>query len=148
MIASEAVAVSALAAGALDISATSVLMRTQRVSVQRLLQVIASGALGSSAFEMGTTAASIGLGIHFFIAASVATIYYFASHSFSLLATHPVYGGVIYGVLVHIVMSRVIVPLSRAPKRTFSMKAFLIQLFIHIAFVGLPISLTQFFLNG
>jgi hypothetical protein len=38
-------------------------------------------------------------------------------------------------------MNRIIVPLSAAPKREFSAKAFLTQLIIHIFCVGLPIAL-------
>ena len=49
--------------------------------------------------------------------------------------------GTIYGAVVHVVMSRIVLPLSAAPKRVFSAKAFLIQLAIHICFVGLPIAL-------
>ena len=38
-------------------------------------------------------------------------------------------------------MSRVVVPLSAAPKREFSARAFLTQLNIHIVCIGLPIAL-------
>jgi hypothetical protein len=47
----------------------------------------------------------------------------------------------LYGVVVQLVMSRVVVPLSAAPKREFSAKAFLTQLVIHMFFVVLPIAL-------
>jgi hypothetical protein len=44
---------------------------------------------------------------------------------------------------VHLVMSRVVMPLSGAPKRPFTWKGWLLQLVIHITCVGLPIALLQ-----
>lgn len=58
------------------------------------------------------------------------------------LLNHWLVGGLLYGVAVHLAMSRLVVPLSAAPKREFSAKAFLTQLVIHMFFVGLPIALT------
>jgi len=54
---------------------------------------------------------------------------------------HPLLRGVPYGLVVHLVMSRIVVPLSRVAKRTFAWSAWLTQLAIHIVCVGLPISL-------
>jgi len=117
-----AIAASACMAGILDISATGIIMAAQGTPFERLLQFVASGALGPSSFQGGKKTAGIGLFFHFLIAVIAATIYY-------------------------AVMSRVVVPLSRAPKREFSLKAFLTQLVIHILCVGLPITLTQSYLT-
>jgi len=46
------------------------------------------------------------------------------------------------------VMSRVVVPLSAAPKRKFSAKAFLTQLIIPIFCVGPPIALIVSHFSG
>jgi len=51
--------------------------------------------------------------------------------------------GIVFGIVVHPVMSRVVVPLSRAAKRPFTWKAWLTQLVIHVVCVGLPIALVQ-----
>jgi tetrahydromethanopterin S-methyltransferase subunit G len=141
MTAVETVAVAGLLAGTLDITATSTLFALQGISVERLWQTIASGALGSSAFSGGKKAAAAGLFFHFVIALTVAAVYYALSRSFPLLIERPLVYGVIYGAVVHLVMSRIVLPLSAAPKRVFSTKAFLIQLVIHICFVGVPIAL-------
>lgn len=141
MAASEVILCAGLLAGTLDITATTTLFALQGLLVQRLWQGIASGALGNRAFKGGNWTAVAGLCFHFVIALTVAAVYYAASRPLAVLVERPVLCGVLYGALVHVVMSRVVVPLSAAPKRVFSMKAFLIQLVIHICFVGLPIAL-------
>lgn len=145
--AGEIVALSACLAGTLDISATGALRAAQGVPIQRLLQFIASGALGPSAFHGGKRTAAIGLAFHFLIAAIAATLYFQISHLWPLILDRPLLFGALYGIAVHLVMSQVVIPLSRAPKRAFSMAAFLTQLGIHIFCVGLPISLAQGYLS-
>jgi len=136
------IAVAGLLAGALDITVTSTLMRTRGISYEQLLQTIASGALGTSAFKGGKKTAAGGLFFHFLIAFIAAAIYYVISRQWNPLLYHPWLSGIVYGIAVHLIMSLVVVPLSSAPKRKFSAQAFLIQLVIHILFVGLPIALT------
>lgn len=136
------IAAAALLSGVLDLSATTTVMRSQSIPFERLLQVIASGTLGQSSFQGGKKTAAIGLFLHFFIAFAVAAIYYESSRRLLFLIDHPLFSGALYGIAVHLVMSRIVLPLSAAPKREFSAKAFLLQLVIHICFVGLPIALT------
>ena len=147
MTAVEAIAASACLAGVLDISATGAIMTAQGTPFERLLQFVASGALGASSFQGGKKTAGIGLLFHFLIAGIAATIYYVIGRVLPVSLARPVLFGVLYGITVHLVMSRVVVPLSRAPKREFSLKAFLTQLVIHILCVGLPIALTQSYLT-
>ncbi len=137
----ETIALAGLVAGTLDITATSTLFALQGLSLKRLWQGIASGALGTSAFSGGKKTAAAGLLFHFAIAFVVAAIYYGLSRRWLVLAEMPFLCGALYGVAVHLVMSRIVLPLSAAPKRVFSAKAFLIQLAIHICFVGLPVAL-------
>jgi hypothetical protein len=143
MIAIETIALSAGLAGVLDISATAILMKAQGTPVQRLLQFVASGALGTSAFEGGKRTAGLGLSFHFLIAVVVAAVYYAFSLGLPIALERPVLFGCLYGIAVHLVMSLIVVPLSRAPKRQFSVKAFVAQLVIHVFCVGLPIALVQ-----
>jgi hypothetical protein len=111
------------------------------VPFERLLQTIASGALGPSAFQGGKRTATIGFLFHFLVALIAAAVYYATGRNLALLLDHPLLSGILYGTAVHLVMSRIVLPLSRAPKRKFSAKAFLTQLVIHIVCVGLPIAL-------
>jgi uncharacterized membrane protein YagU involved in acid resistance len=137
----EIVSLAGLLSGALDITATSTLLKTQGIPLKRLLQTIASGALGPSSFQQGKKTAALGLFFHFVIAFSAALIYYAISRKMSALIDYPLFSGVVYGSAVHLVMSRIVVPLSAVQKRVFSPKAFLTQLIIHIFCVGLPIAL-------
>jgi hypothetical protein len=83
----------------------------------------------------------IGLFFHFLIAFTAASVYYAISRKLTALIDFPLFSSVIFGSAVHLVMSRIVLPLSAAPKREFSAKAFLTQLIIHVLCVGLPIAL-------
>jgi hypothetical protein len=137
----EVISLAGLLSGGLDLTATSILVRTQGVSFERLLQTIASGALGPSASQGGRKTTAAGLFFHFFIALAAAFVYYTIGRRVTILLDHPLLAGLLYGAAVHLVMSRIVVPLSAVPKRKFSTKAFLIQLAFHMFFVGLPIAL-------
>lgn len=137
----ETISLAGLLSGILDLTATSTLVKTQGIPIERLLQTIASGALGSSSFQQGKKTATLGLFFHFLIAFSAAFVYYAISRKLTALIDFPLFSGVVYGSAVHLVMSRIVLPLSAAPKRAFSAKAFLTQLIIHIFCVGLPIAL-------
>lgn len=129
-----------LTCGVLDITCTLVLSNLNGIAPMRLLQAIASGALGQKSYKGGSSTAALGLGIHFLIAIVAAAVYYAASRKLGLLNEHAVLCGLLYGVVVHLFMSFVVLPLS-ALQRPFSGKAFAIQLLVHMLFVGLPIAL-------
>lgn len=143
MLTAKVILLSACLAGVLDLSATGILRVSQGTPFERLLQFIASGALGPSAFNGGKKTATIGLAFHFLIAVVAAALYFEVSRAMPMILNRSVLFGVLYGIVVHLVMSCIVLPLSRAPKREFSIVAFLVQLAIHIFFVGLPIALTQ-----
>lgn len=69
-------------AGALDITYAIVFSGIRGVPAIRLLQSVASGLLGSAAFEGGVPAAALGLFLHFIIAFSAAAVFYVASRRF------------------------------------------------------------------
>jgi uncharacterized membrane protein YagU involved in acid resistance len=137
------IAVSAAVAGALDIGATGLLRRAEGVPFRRLLPFIASGVMGTAAFEGGSGTPALGFVLHFLIATIWAALYFSAANYWPVLMTKPLSCGALYGLTVHLVMSRVVVPLSRAAKRPFAWRAWLTQLAIHIVCVGLPIALLQ-----
>jgi hypothetical protein len=61
----------------------------------------------------------------FFLAFPAAIFYYAISRRMSALIEYPLFSGVVYGSAVHLAMSRIVVPLSAAPKRKFSANVFL-----------------------
>jgi uncharacterized membrane protein YagU involved in acid resistance len=124
--------------GVLDIISATALFLSKGGTFERLLQFIASGALGESSFRGGKKTAVLGLLFHFAIAFTAAAIYYAISRTFPL----PVLCGILYGALIHLFMTFITIPLSRAPKRKFSASSFLSQLAVHMFIVGLSISLT------
>ena len=128
--------------GVLDLISATALFLSKGGTFERLLQFIASGALGESSFRGGKKTAALGFLVHFVIAFTAAAIYYAASRSFPLLIAQPVLCGILYGTLIHLFMTFVTIPLSRAPKRKFSASSFLSQLAVHMFVVGLSISLT------
>jgi hypothetical protein len=115
------VASACLLSGALDISATSLLVRTQGVPLKRLLQGIASGALGASAFKGGKKTAAAGLLFHFVIAFAAATAFYAFSRKLPILLDRPFFSGLFYGIAVHLFYESHRGPALSCPKtRVFS----------------------------
>ena len=105
----------------------------------RTLQSVASGLLGRAVLEGGWATAALGLALHFVIALGAATVYYLASRRIALMVNRPVLGGLLFGALVYLFMSRVVVPLSAAP---FRIPLTLLDLAVHMFFIGLPIALS------
>jgi hypothetical protein len=136
----ETVILAGLIAGSLDLTATGLLMRSQGVPFQKLLQTIAGGAIGPMAYEQGSRSVLLGLFFHFLIALTATAVYFSITQVLPFPNQHPILAGTLFGMAVHFFMSLIVVPLSWA-HRPFSTKRFLTQLVIHILFVGLPIAL-------
>jgi hypothetical protein len=128
-----------LLAGTLDILAAFAVYGFRGVPPQRILQSIASGLLGASAFERGPATAALGGLLHFFIAGGWAFVYYLLRRGIPGLRRHPVIGGVLFGATVYFSMNLVVLPLSAFPSRDFRLD--LVVLLVHLFCVGLPISL-------
>ena len=128
--------------GVLDITAALVVYGFFGAKPVRLLQGIASGLLGPKAFDGGLATALLGLLCHFVIAFGAAAVYLAASRAIPSLIRNAVVSGTLYGVAVYFFMNRIVVPLSAAAKRPFSLKLMIVGIVIHIFCVGLPISLS------
>src|SRR5437879_6589888 len=130
------------ACGVLDITAAFIVYGFFGAKPVPLLQGIASGLLGPKAFDGGLATALLGLLCHFVIAFGAAAVYFVASRTFPFLIRNAAVYGALYGVAVYFFMNRVVLPLSAAAKRPFSMRMMIIGVVIHIFCVGLPISLS------
>ncbi len=133
-----------LIAGAIDITYACVFSYARRGTPPvRILQSVASGALGQSAFDGGTPTAALGLLLHFLIALIWAAIYYAASRRLRVLARVPYVCGVVYGLLIFAVMNYAVIPLSAAPfgAPPPSSPAFNTGILFHMLGIGLPIAL-------
>lgn len=130
-------------AGALDIIyAITFSYAVRGTPPERLLQFIASGLLGASAFEGGTSAAALGLVLHFLIMFVIAAVFYVASRHLPVLTQRPVVAGIVYGIVVFAVMNFIVLPLSALPQKvTFSPLGTSTNLLSHMFFIGVPIAL-------
>jgi hypothetical protein len=88
------------------------------VSPERILQSIAAGVQGRAAFEGGSSSALLGLACHYVIATMMVLAYTLAAARMRLLVEQPVRYGLLYGLLLYLLMSHVVVPLSNAPQPT------------------------------
>jgi len=137
----EAISWGGLIAGVLDAIDGVIAYGTQGLSPIQVLQYIASGALGKSAFQGGLATAALGAGFHFTIAWVAAAVFVLASRQLEILKTHAVLAGLIYGAAVYFFMNYLVLPLSAVAPATFQLGLFLNGVIGHAVFVGLPIAL-------
>jgi asparagine N-glycosylation enzyme membrane subunit Stt3 len=132
-----------LIAGTLDISYACIYSYVVRgTSPVRILQSVASGALGAKAFTGGAKTAALGLVFHFLIAIIAAAVFYLASRRLRFLVTQAVICGIFYGVCVYVFMNLVVLPLSAISfKMSYPWPSLIGGLLIHMFGIGLPISL-------
>lgn len=113
----------------------------QGVSPVRIFHFVASGLLGRAAYEGGMPTFLLGLLIHVFVAFSVVTVYWLASRKLDVLTRRPVICGLLYGLLVYVFMTYVVVPLSAAQRGPFNLANFLNGVIGHALLIGLPSAL-------
>lgn len=130
-----------LVAGILDAIDGVVAFGTQGANPIQVLQYIASGALGPSAFQGGLATAALGALFHFFIAGVAAGVYVLAGRWIPILKSQAVRFGLLYGIAVYFFMSYLVLPLSAVARRPFHLGLFLNGVIEHALFVGLPIAL-------
>ena len=130
-----------LVAGILDAVDGVIAFGTQGLNPIQVLQYIASGALGQSAFQGGLATAALGAAFHFIIAWVAAGVFVLATRRLEILKTHAVPAGLLYGAAVYFFMSYLVLPLSAVAASTFHVGLFLNGVIGHALFVGFPISL-------
>jgi hypothetical protein len=131
-----------LIAGILDITAAFLVYGRYGAQPEQILQGIASGVLGPSAYNGGSKTAVLGLALHFVIALGAAAVFYAASRKLKFLTRHAGISGILFGIAVYYFMQYIVLPLSAFQKGPFSLSLMIIGVVIHMFCVGLPISLT------
>jgi uncharacterized membrane protein YagU involved in acid resistance len=96
-------------AGTLDIGAASWINSAKPT---RILQAIASGLLGKTAFDGGSATVALGLVLQWAMSIIIASIFVAAIQWRPLLKRHWVKAGLAYGVVIFLVMNYVVLPLS------------------------------------
>lgn len=132
-----------LVAGTLDIVYACVFWAVKAgLPVRRILQSVAAGLLGKASFEGGAATAALGLGLHYFIACSMAVTYYLVARRWPLLRERAVPCGIAYGLLLYGIMNFVVVPLSAAASRGPKDPLWVgLSVAVHMFLIGLPIAL-------
>jgi hypothetical protein len=96
-------------AGTLDIAAASLINGAKPM---RILQAIASGLLGKSAFDGNSATVELGLVLQWAMSIIIASIFVLAAQWRPVFKRHWVKAGLAYGVVVFLVMNYVVLPLS------------------------------------
>ncbi len=130
-----------LLAGTLDVTAACTYYPlTSGISPITLLQGIASGWLGASAFSGGLSTAALGLASHYLIAFIWTVFFFAAARVFESLTRHRVLVGLGYGVFVWLVMNLLVLPLSNVRHRPLHLWPSVVGAVILMICIGLPIA--------
>jgi uncharacterized membrane protein YagU involved in acid resistance len=98
-----------IVAGTLDVGAASLINSAKPI---RILQAIASGLLGKSAFDGGLATVELGLVLQWAMAISIASIFVVVIRWRPVLKRHWIKAGLAYGIIIFVVMNYVVLPLS------------------------------------
>jgi hypothetical protein len=105
----------------------------------RVFQYIASGVFGVEAFASEWMAVW-GVLFHFCIATGWAALFLIAFRKYERVRKHPYISGLLYGPLVWLIMSQVVLPLSNVQVPAFSIERALVAILILSLCIGLPLS--------
>lgn len=141
----ETIVYGGLAIGILDFLDASIFFPAYfGITFQRVWQGVAAGILGrDAAVAGGWSSATLGILLHFVVAACIATVFYLLARSLPFFVRRPVITGIVFGVLAHFVMQYAVIPLSAIGWRSSpsDLGAFLNNVIGHALLVGLPVAL-------
>ena len=136
------VAAGGLVAGAFDIAYAGLFWALKAgVAPRRILQSVAAGLLGrEAAVQGGNATAALGLVLHFFIALTMAAVYFLVARRWSLLWRRAWVLGAVYGLWLYLAMQYIVVPLSRAGGGGSNPDPVWVTLsvLVHVFLVGIP----------
>ncbi len=131
-----------LLVGTLDIASATIhfLLRGNSNPINILIY-ISSAIYGPRAAEIGSPSMAIrGLALHYLVA-FIWTVLFFALYSrIPAMSKNRVVTGIVYGFLMQIIMSQVVVKLSNTAKGPFNLQSFLINGVILCVAIGIPLS--------
>jgi hypothetical protein len=130
-----------LVAGTLDIVYACVFWAVKaHLPAQRIFQSVAAGLLGPASFAGGWATAVLGLGLHYFIATSMAVTYYLVARRAPVLVRYAVPFGAGYGLLLYAIMNHIVLPLSRAGAGSQDPLWIGLTILVHVFLIGIPIA--------
>ena len=135
------VLLSGLLVGTLDITAALVQFYIKTGKDPLIVpKYIASAVFGKDAYAAGNKMVVYGFLFHYLIALLWTTFFFFIYPSLKLQSLNRVLTGVLYGLFIWFIMSRVVVPMSQAAVSAFNFKQAIVACLILIAAIGLPLS--------
>ena len=132
-----------LVAGTLDITENLVFSQLRGVTPWRVFQYIASGLIGTQAFQGGWASVLLGVALHYIIALIWTGVFYVVARKFAIVMRRPVLAGLIYGGVVYLIMNFIVVPLSQVPQplRPITLVSRINAVLALLLCIGLTISL-------
>lgn len=131
----------ALTAGTLDIAAAMLnFFISTGKNPEPVLRFIASGVFGKDAFSDNAWMPYFGLFFHYCIATTWTILFFMAYPKIKLLSKNWIVSGSVYAVVVWILMTYVVLPLSNVPQLPFDLVKALVAIAILIVCIGMPIS--------
>lgn len=106
----------------------------------RVFLFIASGVFGREAVAANANLAWWGLLFHYFIAFCWTTLFFLLYPKLKFLSGRKYLAGIAYGIVVWMVMTMVVIPLSNVQQLPFTLSRVIVGVSILMVFVGLPIS--------
>ena len=127
------------AAGLIDLLYPVAASLPKGVEPIRVLQSVASGLLGRTAYQGGAATALLGTALHFALTLIMAAMFVAAARSLPPIRRHLLVAGLAYGLLIYFAMRWVVLPLSRFPGDLRVINP--VELAVHALGVGLVIAL-------
>ncbi len=138
----QAIVLGGLVGGALDLLFAVVFGAARGVAAGRVLQSVASGLLGSAAYDGGTATALLGVACHGVLSLGWAALLAATCVRIPRLLRHPVWTGVAFGAVVFLAMRLVVLSLSAYPAPVaFRPLASTLDFASHLFLFGVPIAL-------
>lgn len=135
-----AVALGGLMSGTLDAADGVIAFGVYGMNPVQVLQYIASGAFGPSAFGGGLLTAAAGTGFHFLISFVAAAVYAAGAWVAPALRRYWIAAGLLYGAWVWMFMNLIVLPLSNVVPGPSGWPLLANGILGHAVFVGLPIA--------
>lgn len=132
--------ISGLIVGTFDLTAATIQTLIYNGSPVKMFKYISSGVYGKDALNGGSGFAIQGVLFHYCIAMIWTIIFFLIYPKIPFLSKNRILTGILYGMLVWTIMSRVVVQLSNTPKAPFNFGRACIAAGILIVAIGIPLS--------
>lgn len=136
----KAIGFTTLIAGILDLVAAILQTLVAGGNPGKMLRYIASGIFGHPSFSGGAHFAAMGLAFHYMIALIWTAIFFILYPAIRKFSKNWVFGGLLWGLFIWIIMNLVVLPLSNVPPSQWDILRALIALLVVISAMGMPIS--------